>query len=346
MTDARMQLHTATLADAQVISGWVASAEELLVCAGPRLSFPLEPQALLATSRDGWNVRCLEVDGHLVGTGSFTLRDGAVHLGRLLVDPRRRGAGLGRVLVTALLAHARLHSPELARATRATLNVFADNQPARGLYESLGFTVVEETVHDGRGALAMIKAIRPDIEQLAVMAPQVMARHRLVQWLLEPGDDDRALRLHLRVPGDPRRVALLEVLPTASVFLGRVAGARVTPDFAERGDEEVEEVFTDCVNQLCALLLGPTMVHHVWRGDRLHATRVVGNSEEAGDHGAGELFGLRRRVLTRFGVQFEETELHFPADVEATVWRPGDPGGRYPLEAPDEWWREASRGTS
>ncbi|MGO4956699.1 GNAT family N-acetyltransferase [Luteococcus sp. Sow4_B9] len=337
--DGTVRLRPTTLSDAEQVSCWVSSAEELLLFAGPRLAFPLEPQALLDTESEGWQVRSLWVYGELVGTGSFILRDDAVHLGRLLVDPRRRGEGLGRVLVTELLEHARLHSPELARSLRATLNVFADNAPARRLYGSLGFAVVEESVQAGRTTLAMEMPLRPDIEHVAVMAPQVLARHPEVQWLVEPGDDDQALRLHLRVPGNPRRVALLEVLPTASVFLGHVAGAGTGPDFADMGPEEVEEVFTEYVDRLCAVLLGPTTVNHVWRGNRLHNTRVTGSREGAGDSISGEFFGLRRRVLRRFEVDFDETTLHFPDDVVPTTWRPGDPVEPYPVDAPDNWWR-------
>lgn len=162
MTTPEVKLRAATAADAEVISTWVSTAEELLVFAGPTLRFPLAGEELLATSEDGWQVRSLVADGQLVATGSFILCDGAVHIGRLLVDPERRGQGLGRVLVTQLLDHARLHSPEHARAMRATLNVFADNLPARRLYESLGFRMVAESAPDGRGALAMEKTIRPE----------------------------------------------------------------------------------------------------------------------------------------------------------------------------------------
>lgn len=334
-----MELRATTFADAELVSSWVSSPEELLTFAGPKLRFPLDPQALLDTSLEGWQVRSLFLEGQLVGTGSFTLRDGAVHLGRLMVDPLRRGEGLGRVLVTELLEHARLHNPELARCLRATLNVASDNVAAQRLYESLGFRVLREDADHGRTWLAMATELRPDLEQLAVIAPQVMEQHPDVQWIVEPGDDDRALRLHLRVPGDPRRVALLEVLPTASVFLGQLAGCGIAPDFADMGDEEVEEVFTEYVDRLCALLLGPTTVLQVWRGDRLHSARMIGEREEAGDCSSGELFGLRRRILTGFGVQLEETELVFSDDVTPTGWRPGDLVEPYPVDVPNNWWK-------
>lgn len=245
------------------------------------------------------------------------------------------------MVLTELLEHARLHNPELARCLRATLNVASGNVAAQRLYESLGFSIVREDADHGLTWIAMTKTLRPDIEQLAVIAPQAMEQHPQVQWLVEPGDDDRALQLHLRVPGDPRRVALLEVLPTASVFFGAVAGASTGPDFADLGPEEVLEVFTDYVDQLCAMLLGPTTVHYVWCGDRWHNTRVVCESLEHGERVSGEFFGLRRRVLTRLGVQFEETTVRFEPNVAATDWRPGDPVERYPVECHDVWGRRA-----
>lgn len=160
-----VELRATTFADAELVSSWVSSPEELLTFAGPKLHFPLDPQALLDTSLEGWQVRSLFFEGRLVGTGSFTLRDGAVHLGRLMVDPQRRGEGLGRVLVTELLEHARLHNPELARCLRATLNVASGNVAARRLYESLDFSVTGEEADHGRTWLAMTRALEPHASQ-------------------------------------------------------------------------------------------------------------------------------------------------------------------------------------
>ena len=50
------------------------------------------------------------------------------------VDPRFRGAGVGRALVDAVIAHARA-----AGKKRVVLDVVADNTPAAGLYERAGF---------------------------------------------------------------------------------------------------------------------------------------------------------------------------------------------------------------
>ncbi|WP_230764788.1 ribosomal protein S18-alanine N-acetyltransferase [Agromyces mediolanus] len=53
----------------------------------------------------------------------------------IAVEPAHRGAGLGRVLMQALIAEARRRE-----AVHVFLEVRADNPVARGLYASLGFT--------------------------------------------------------------------------------------------------------------------------------------------------------------------------------------------------------------
>lgn len=60
-----------------------------------------------------------------------------VYLYSLWLDPSARGHGLARPLVAAALDWARDQ-----RARTVTLRVAVDNAVARGIYESLGFTVV------------------------------------------------------------------------------------------------------------------------------------------------------------------------------------------------------------
>jgi ribosomal protein S18 acetylase RimI-like enzyme len=66
------------------------------------------------------------VDGQVAGyLGAI-----GAHVDQLYVDPERQGSGIGRTLLTAMLA----------RGLRpATLNVFDRNTPARSFYESFGF---------------------------------------------------------------------------------------------------------------------------------------------------------------------------------------------------------------
>jgi ribosomal protein S18 acetylase RimI-like enzyme len=56
------------------------------------------------------------------------------------VDPRRRGTGVGRALVDAVVAQARA-----AGRRRVVLDVVSDNAPATGLYERAGFVPTGRT---------------------------------------------------------------------------------------------------------------------------------------------------------------------------------------------------------
>jgi ribosomal protein S18 acetylase RimI-like enzyme len=65
------------------------------------------------------------------------------------VDPRRRGVGVGRALVDALIVRARA-----AGKRRVVLHVMADNDPAAGLYQRAGFVPTGRIVpypHDDQG---------------------------------------------------------------------------------------------------------------------------------------------------------------------------------------------------
>jgi ribosomal protein S18 acetylase RimI-like enzyme len=56
------------------------------------------------------------------------------HIDQLFVDPDHQRAGLGSVLLTAMLER---------RLRPATLHVFAENGPARAFYERFGFRQVD-----------------------------------------------------------------------------------------------------------------------------------------------------------------------------------------------------------
>jgi RimJ/RimL family protein N-acetyltransferase len=76
--------------------------------------------------------------GHLIGVAGFYVQAGPKHahkgmLWGMYVRPDYRGAGVGSILVEAIIDHARRHVELLQ------LFVVSDNLPARRLYESLGF---------------------------------------------------------------------------------------------------------------------------------------------------------------------------------------------------------------
>jgi ribosomal protein S18 acetylase RimI-like enzyme len=75
-----------------------------------------------------------------VGIPEIEVRPGDQELHRVYVDTDLQGQGLGRALMNAALEH-----PRLAKASRVYLQVWEQNEQARGLYESLGFHTVGTT---------------------------------------------------------------------------------------------------------------------------------------------------------------------------------------------------------
>lgn len=73
-------------------------------------------------------------DGQPVAFGRAVVMDGLVGVFQIATAPDQRRQGLGRKIVTSLLAWGRKHG-----AMRAYLQVVSTNAPARGLYRSIGF---------------------------------------------------------------------------------------------------------------------------------------------------------------------------------------------------------------
>lgn len=121
---------------AAAVVGWVHSAEELALMAGPTLQWPLTVDQLLASGHGpARRLRVLLDNGVPVAFGTARQNQDGVRLGWIVVDPARRGEGWGRALMTRLIADTRQHHG----AVPLTLGVFAHNQSAVRLYRSLGF---------------------------------------------------------------------------------------------------------------------------------------------------------------------------------------------------------------
>jgi ribosomal protein S18 acetylase RimI-like enzyme len=70
----------------------------------------------------------------LTTTKDYFTREPVAHIEVLAVDPAARGRGVARALMRAAESWAREHG-----FTRVSLNVWAQNERARGLYEHLGY---------------------------------------------------------------------------------------------------------------------------------------------------------------------------------------------------------------
>jgi ribosomal protein S18 acetylase RimI-like enzyme len=114
---------------------------------------------------------------HLVGVTGFYVQSGPKHahkgvLWGMYVRPEYRGLGLGRMLVEAIIEHAR------ERVELLQLMVVSDNLPARRLYESLGFVEYgiewHATKHHGRyhDDVMMVLPLVLESEAAAIDAPR------------------------------------------------------------------------------------------------------------------------------------------------------------------------------
>ena len=111
---------TWALANAAAYGGVKANAEHLFAIVSR-----IRPAAIFATLREG---------GEEAAWGIAVIERGFVALQDLVVHPKARGRGLGRRLTTTLMA-----AGHDAGATRAYLQVSAENHVARALYAQLGF---------------------------------------------------------------------------------------------------------------------------------------------------------------------------------------------------------------
>ena len=134
------ELVVPSAADAATVAGWSRSAEEArLWCSRAEHPFPAE---VLRRWWDADDVQpwLLTDDERPVAYGELWLDvdEDEVELARLIVDPARRRTGLGRRLVSDLLAAARDTG-----LSGCFLRVAPDNAPALALYRSAGFVDVD-----------------------------------------------------------------------------------------------------------------------------------------------------------------------------------------------------------
>jgi ribosomal protein S18 acetylase RimI-like enzyme len=129
-------LRSATHSDLLKTASWIEDAEDARLWSGSRVSFPVQLSSLARDLEfevaDSW---CLEIRGEVAAFGQIVPKaNGRRHLARLIVDPGRRGGGLGRILAKALVESARQSTQ-----TSVSLNVDPGNAAALALYTSLGF---------------------------------------------------------------------------------------------------------------------------------------------------------------------------------------------------------------
>ena len=133
-----MILRTAADEDLKTLISWVKDKGACQLWAGPVVRFPLTLDRLkqdIAYSKE--NTFALQnTSGELVGLGQLLPKENyRIHLARIIVSPRQRGQGFGKLLCRLLIDEG------IKRFGQAyfTLNVYAANATAVNLYQKLGF---------------------------------------------------------------------------------------------------------------------------------------------------------------------------------------------------------------
>ncbi|MEW1962273.1 GNAT family N-acetyltransferase [Microbacterium sp. NPDC077644] len=131
----RLRRRTAT--DCESVVRWIPDVDALYLFTGPRLRWPLDAVQLSGMEDEGYSGWTLVEDESGEALGHFDLAvDGKVaRLGRVCIDPMRRGQGLAHVLVGFAIDRARSLG-----ASEMRLNVIVGNDAAIRTYERAGFT--------------------------------------------------------------------------------------------------------------------------------------------------------------------------------------------------------------
>jgi GNAT superfamily N-acetyltransferase len=134
-----LALRDFTPADDDALIAWAPTAEALTLFAGATLVFPLtaaQLQALRDTRHLHTWTAYVAPDADVPVGHAEVLRTGrdSGRLARIVLDPARRGAGLGRALVAAAIERA-----ELLGVRALDLRVYDGNDAAIRTYLALGF---------------------------------------------------------------------------------------------------------------------------------------------------------------------------------------------------------------
>ncbi|MDQ1130103.1 GNAT family N-acetyltransferase [Microbacterium sp. SORGH_AS_0888] len=140
--------------DLERMVSWIADADALLLFSGARLSWPLTVAQLRAVTEANALAAYVVVDaeGHLVGHFDLRVEGAVTWLGRVIVDPARRGRGLARHLVDLAAAEAGRLTPE-----RLRLHVISTNLVAIRVYVRAGF--VAQSSDAGRPGVVVMERV-------------------------------------------------------------------------------------------------------------------------------------------------------------------------------------------
>lgn len=123
------------------LMSWFSSEDELSIWSGPNFRYPFDLSTFMSdlNLNDLKSFSLISSEGDLLAFGQYYLRLGKCHLGRLIVNPRRRGKGIASHLISQLSI---LGKSDL-NTESCSLFVLGHNKSAIQAYTKLGFSMAD-----------------------------------------------------------------------------------------------------------------------------------------------------------------------------------------------------------
>jgi len=117
---------------------WFRNEQSLSLWSGPNFSFPFTFDSFKRDLKieDLSSFTLVDDKENFIAFGQYYLRLGKCHLGRLVVNPKARGQGIGRYLIDCLSQR----GCEALNVSKISLFVLEHNKSALNLYLNYGFT--------------------------------------------------------------------------------------------------------------------------------------------------------------------------------------------------------------
>ena len=125
--------------DIDQLMRWFLDEPSIRVWGGPKFRYPFTRHSFLEDIHWGRTDAFSLCGGNdrLAAFGQLYVHHQRINLARLVVDPARRGRGIGKLLIHRLLATGR----EIFECREYSLFVFRDNEQALRCYRSMGFRI-------------------------------------------------------------------------------------------------------------------------------------------------------------------------------------------------------------
>lgn len=130
--------------DAQYLIQWFTDEYEFQKWSAKKFEYPLTTEQLDRLYRSceedeqAWSMTALDVNGAVTGHILMRManyeRD-SIHFGFIVIDPKHRGKGYGKEMLSAALSYAF----DIIKIKKVTLGVFENNPGAHMCYKSCGF---------------------------------------------------------------------------------------------------------------------------------------------------------------------------------------------------------------